>query len=156
MIKSLVLAACILVCAASARAQVASACVGPAPTGTGPMRIIDSVNLSLAFEYPDAEWTNIVESRLRISRANGSGGVLSTQVVTKAATTRVGEGNGSGMGCYTIPVVPVDQLPRGIPLQATLSVSGTANDPLLESLPSNPTDPFGRRGSAPIMRNPLP
>lgn len=134
--------------ALSTHAQVHASCVGPTPTGVGPVRAVAD-QLRLAFEYVDTDFAALSQGTMQFTRV-GQTAVLSTQVVMASTITRLGGGNGAGIGCYSLPVVPVDQLPRGVPLLVRLSVSG--GEPLLASDPSNPTDPFGRRLPAGVLR----
>lgn len=141
-----------LLSAAPAAAQVAAPCAGTPPTGSAPIRVIDTT-VSLVFEYPDADWSGIAQATLRVLRV-GQTAPLSTQVVMVSAITRLGNGNGAGVGCYSLPVVPVDQIPRGLPIQFTLAVTG--GEPLLESGESNRTDPLGRRLPTGVLRGSTP
>ncbi|HEY3499459.1 MAG TPA: hypothetical protein VGK73_32440 [Polyangiaceae bacterium] len=133
---------------APASAQVHARCSGPVPTGTAPVQAIETTP-SLSFEYADADWTGITQANLLVNRI-GQATPLSTQVVMKSTITRLGNGNTAGFGCYALPVVPVDQIPRGVPIQFTLSVTG--GEPALASGPSNPTDPLGRRLQTGVLR----
>lgn len=147
------LAVALSLCAAPpAEAQVAALCSGPVPTGTAAVRAIETTPL-LSFEYADADWTGITQANLLVNRI-GQAAPLSTQVVMKSAMTRVGNGNGTGMGCYQLPVVAVDTIPRGVPIQFTLTVTG--GEPALASGPSNPTDPLGRRLPTGVLRGSVP
>ena len=129
-------------------AQVHARCAGPAPTGTAAVQAIETTP-SLSFEYADADWSGITQGNLLVTRI-GSTTPVSTQVVMKSTITRLGAGNTAGFGCYALPVVPVDQIPRGVPIRFTLSVTG--GEPALESGPSNPTDPLGRRLATGVLR----
>lgn len=140
--------ALLLLAALTTHAQVHASCVGPTPTGTGPVKAVAD-QLRLVFEYPDADFGGLSQGTMQFTRV-GQPAVLSTQVVMASAITRLGGGNGTGGGCYSLPVVPVDQLPRGVPLLVRLSVSG--GEPLLASDLSNPADPFGRRLSSAVLR----
>ena len=133
-------------------AQVHARCSAPVPSGDAPLSVIDST-VSLTFEYQDADWGGITQANILVNRA-GSSTVLSTQVAMKGAITRLGNGNAAGMGCYALPVVPVEQIPRGVPIQFTLTVTG--GEPLLASGPSNATDPLGRRLSPGVLRASTP
>lgn len=139
--------------AAPVAAQVHPRCAGAPPSGTAPLTVIDST-VSLAFEYADADWTGITQGNLLVNRVSPAGPPISTQVVMKTTMTRLGAGNAAGSGCYSIPVVPVEQIPRGVPIRFTLSVTG--GEPALASAPSNPTDPLGLRLSPAVLRATTP
>lgn len=139
-------------CAAPVTAQVHARCSGAPPTGTAPLSVIDTTT-SLSFEYADADWSGIVQGNLLVHRV-GSSTPVSTQVVMASTITRLGNGATAGQGCYALPVVPVAQIPRGVPIQFTLSVTG--GEPLLESGPSNRTDPLGRRLQTGVLRASTP
>ena len=138
--------------AAPAVAQVHARCQGAPPSGTAPLTVIETT-VSLAFEYTDADWTGITQANLLVNRV-GVPAPVSTQVVMKSTITRLGAGNTADSGCYALPVVPVDQIPRGVPIQFTLTVTGA--DPLLASGPSNPTDPLGLRLRSGVLRAMVP
>lgn len=138
--------------AAPAQAQVHVRCQGAPPTGTAPLAVIEDT-VTMAFEYADADWPGIAQGNILITRV-GQTAPLSTQVVMKSAISRLGAGNAAGDGCYQLPVVPVDQIPRGVPIRFTLTVTG--GEPALASGPSNPTDPLGRRLPPAVLRATTP
>lgn len=124
-------------------------CDGAAPTAFFTLPP-GSAGASFVFPYATADHDSGVASyTLRLKRATG-GTVLSTQSVTKAATTVVGATSTAGVTCYGIPVVPVSQLPRGVPLVATLEAVGAS--PELSSVEGEATAPFGATLPPPALR----
>lgn len=145
----------LLCLAAPAAGQVHAKCQGAPPTGTAPLVVIDTA-VSLAFEYADADWAGVTQGNILVHAAAAAATVppLSTQVVMKSTITRLGPGNLAGDGCYSLPVVPVAQIPRGVPIQFKLTVTG--GEPALASAPSNPTNPLGQRFQAAVLRATTP
>jgi hypothetical protein len=144
----LVALALLLAALLPAPATAQTPCDGAAPTSFFTLPP-GSTGASFVFPYATVDHDNGVASySLQLKRATG-GAVLSTQVVTKAATSALGA-TGTGQTCYAIPVVPVEQLPRGVPLVATLvAVSST---PELSSAEGAATAPFGATLPPPAIR----
>lgn len=112
--------------------------------------VVPATGAAFVFPYPTQDHdTGVVSYTLTLKRSTG-GAVLSTQVVTKAATTVIGVTSTAGVSCYSIPVVPVAQIPRGAPLVATLTA--TAATPELSSSEGSATAPFGSPLTAPVLR----
>lgn len=140
------LAVLLAVVAAPVYAQ--SPCDGAAPTS---FFTLPATGAAFVFPYATADHdAGVASYTLTLKRATG-GTSLSTQVVTKAATTVVGPVTGqAGVSCYSIPVVPVSQLPRGVPLVATLTATGVS--PELSSPEGAATAPFGATLPPPAIR----
>lgn len=131
-------------------AQAATPCDGAAPSAFFTLPP-GSTGASFAFPYATVDHDSGVASyTLNLRRATG-GTSLSVQSVTKAATTSLGPVTGqAGVTCYTIPVVPVSQIPRGVPLVASLTAVGVA--PELSSAEGASTAPFGATLPPPAIR----
>lgn len=132
----------------AARPAAAQACDGTAPST---FFIVPAAGASFVFPYPTTDHeAGVVSYTLTLSRQSG-GAALSTQVVTKAATTVAGPVTGqASLTCYAIPVVPVAQIPKGVPLVASLKANAVAAE--LSSDAGPPTAPFGSRLSDPVLR----
>jgi hypothetical protein len=126
----------------------AQACDGAPPTS---FFVLPATGASFAFSYPTTDHdAGVVSYTLTLSRqANGT--ALTTQTVTKAATTVVGPVSGAPtLTCYAIPVVPLASIPKGVPLVATLKANAGSTE--LSSDAGPPTAPFGSRLSDPALR----
>lgn len=130
-----------LLLAALPAPAVAQACDGAAPTAFFTLPP-GSTGVSFVFPYATVDHDNGVASYTLQFRRQSGGQVISVQSVTKAATTVVGPVSGQPANtCYGLPVVPVSQIPRGVPLHVTLTaVSATAE---LSSAEGAASAPFG-------------
>lgn len=114
-----------------------------------------ATGVNYVFSYDAQEHGLLSHYTLRLYRADedaeATGPALSTQTVTPAATTVIGlMQDDPTETCYSLPVVPVAQIPRGVPIVATLSA--TSDVEALSSLESEPSDPLGLRLGAPAIR----
>lgn len=129
-------------------------CDGPQPTELFVLPP-DAPGVSFAFTVRDIDVPAISSYTLRLYRADANsqptGEALSVQNVTAAATTAHGpRANDPGQACYSLPVVPVSQIPRGVPLVGTLVATGGVQE--LASGESAPSNPLGQRLGAPVLR----
>lgn len=126
---------------------------GQACDGTAPSTFftVPAAGANFVFPYPTTDHdAGVVSYTLTLSRQSG-GTPLSTQVVTKAATTVVGPVTGQpSLTCYQIPVVPVAQIPKGVPLVARLTANAATAELSSDAGPA--TAPFGSRLTDPALR----
>lgn len=140
----------------TAAAQTSTACDS---TGADPLFVLapDAPGLNnYGFAYAPADHAQVTLYRLRIYDADmPTGPALSTQDVTRAATTFLGTSPASGLGCYQLPVVPVEQLPRGKRLTLTVQAVGALTELSARESGRSP-DPFGAalRDTAAPQRKP--
>ena len=129
-------------------------CDGPQPTELFVLPP-DAPGVSFAFTVRTIDVPTISSYTLRLYRADANsqptGEALSVQNVTAAATTAHGPRAGDpDAACYSLPVVPVSQIPRGVPLVATLVATGGVQE--LSSGESEPSNPLGQRLGPPALR----
>lgn len=108
-----------------------------------------AVGVNFYFEYAPTDHAGITQYTLKLYR-EGQTTALSTQVVMASSVGVLGPVLGKSTTCYSLPVVPVSQLPRGVRLVAKVSAQGT--DAALASEESNATAPFGQRLLPPALR----
>jgi hypothetical protein len=140
--SSLLLLAFLVLVPLTAAAQTTAACDGP----IDPLFVLPPAapGAEYGFAMPPAEHASVVKYTLRIYDADGPATPLSVQDVMKASVTLVGTSVATpSLSCYALPVVPVDQIPRGRRLVMTIQAVGTV--PELSALESGRGDPFGLR-----------
>lgn len=147
MIQRLATVAWLLVlCALPAFGQT-SPCDGPSPTA---FFVAPAGGVNFVFSYATVDHDGGVDSYKLTLRQAVSNAIRSEQTVPKANATLVGPTATAGIGCYSIPVVPVTSLPRGQPLVATLTATSSASS--LSSVEGPETAPFGAPLGPPAVR----
>lgn len=107
------------------------------------------------FSYRTVDVPTLVGYELRLYRANAlgqpQGSSVTQQSVTTAVTTAIGVmQDDATQTCYSLPVIPITQIPRGVALVATLIAVG--DQVALNSLESEPSNPLALRLGAPAIR----
>lgn len=146
-LRTVVWACCLLLLTSCLASAQTSPCDGTPPSS---FFTVPAEGASFVFPYPTTDHDAGVVSYTLTFRRQSGGTPLSTQVVTKAATTVVGSTATAGVSCYAIPVVPVAQIPKGVPLIATLTATAATSE--LSSAEGPPTAPFGSRLAEPALR----
>lgn len=126
----------------------AQACDG-APPST--LFTVPASGANFVFAYPTQDHdAGVVSYTLTLAKQSG-GPVISTQVVMKSTVTVVGPVSGQAtQTCYAIPVVPLTQIPKGVPLVAQLRADSAT--PELSSGAGPASAPFASRLGDPAIR----
>lgn len=110
----------------------------------------NSTGVSFFVEYPPADHAGITQYTLKLYR-EGQTTVLSTQVVMASSVGILGPVTGrTSFTCYSLPVVPVAQIPRGVRIVGKVTAQGA--EATLASEESLASAPFGQRLPPPAVR----
>lgn len=109
-----------------------------------------STGVNFYVEYTPADHAGITQYTLKLYR-EGTTTAISTQVVMASSVGILGPVTGrTSFTCYSLPVVPVAQIPRGVRIIGKVTAQGT--DAALASEESAASAPFGQRLPAPAVR----